>query len=133
MLTGPASGMMIYLDTHVVVWLFGGLTDELSPVAVGAIEANELLVSPIVRLELQYLFETGRILAKPDAVLSALATELGLATCALAFPAVIQNALSVNWTRDPFDRIIVAQAVTGKRALLTRDQTIHNNFSRAVW
>jgi PIN domain nuclease of toxin-antitoxin system len=124
---------MIYLDTHVVVWLYGGLTDELSPAAVGAIEGNELLVSPMVRLELQYLFETGRILARPDVVLSALATDLGLATCALAFPAVIQNGLSVNWTRDPFDRIIVGQAAAGKRALLTRDQTIHKNFSRAIW
>jgi PIN domain nuclease of toxin-antitoxin system len=124
---------MIYLDTHVVVWLYGGLTDELSPVAVSAIEADELLMSPMVRLELQYLFETGRILAKPDAILSALATELGLATCALAFPAVIQKALSLNWTRDPFDRIIVAQAIAGKRALLTRDQTIHEHFDGAVW
>jgi hypothetical protein len=50
----------------------------------------------MVRLELQYLFETGRILAKPDAILSARATELGLATCALAFPSVIQKELSLN-------------------------------------
>lgn len=124
---------MIYLDTHVVVWLYGGLIDELSPVAVSAIEADELLVSPMVRLELQYLFETGRILAKPDAVLSTLATELGLATCALAFPAVIRKALSLDWTRDPFDRIIVAQAIAGKRTLLTRDQTIHKHHAGAVW
>lgn len=124
---------MIYLDTHVVVWLYGGLTEELSLDAMNAIETNELLVSPMVRLELQYLCETGRILAKPDTILSALATELGLATCALAFPAVVQKALSLNWTRDPFDRIIVAQAVAGKRRLLTRDQTIHKNFARAIW
>ena len=124
---------MIYLDTHVVVWLYGGLTEEFSRSAVAALEANELLISPMVRLELQYLFETKRVTVKPDVILSALATEIGLSTCALAFSAVVQKALTVGWTRDPFDRLIVAQAIAGKRALLTRDQTILSHFDRATW
>ena len=52
---------MIYLDTHVVVWLYAGDTERLSVHARQHIESNELLVSPIVLLELAYLKELGRI------------------------------------------------------------------------
>ncbi|WP_230458629.1 PIN domain-containing protein [Microcystis aeruginosa] len=55
---------MIYLDTHIVVWLYAGLTAKLSDCAKHLINENELYISPIVRLELQYLYEIGRIIAK---------------------------------------------------------------------
>ncbi len=48
---------VIYLDTHVVVWLFSGRTELLSSRAVNAIENHDLLISPIVSLELQYLYK----------------------------------------------------------------------------
>lgn len=51
---------MIYLDTHVLVWLYAGRPDLLPAGARALIDANALLVSPIVALELQYLHETGR-------------------------------------------------------------------------
>jgi len=52
------SGTTIYLDTHVVVWLYSGELSLLSEKACQLIEENELLISPLVLLELQYLFET---------------------------------------------------------------------------
>lgn len=52
---------MIYLDTHVVVWLYCGLTDKLSDLAKSLIDDHEVYVSAIVRLELQYLYEIKRI------------------------------------------------------------------------
>ena len=59
---------MIYLDTHVVVWLYSGLTDKLSELAKNLINANEVYISAIVRLELQYLYEIERINDEPDAI-----------------------------------------------------------------
>ncbi len=50
-----------YLDTHVVAWLFGGFVDLLSDEARKAIEQHDLLVSPMVVLELEYLLETKRV------------------------------------------------------------------------
>jgi len=57
---------VIYLDTHVVVWLFSGQTELLSSRAVESIEKQDLLISPFVSLELQYLFETNRISQQPQ-------------------------------------------------------------------
>ena len=51
---------MIYLDTHVVVWLYAGLTTRLRPAARDLLNTSDLAISPMVCLELQYLYETGR-------------------------------------------------------------------------
>ena len=54
---------MIYLDTHVVAWLYAGLTACLSPAARDMINDNGLYLSPMVILELHHLHETGRAAA----------------------------------------------------------------------
>jgi PIN domain nuclease of toxin-antitoxin system len=57
--------MMIYLDTHVVVWLYAGDAAVFSPGAKQAINSSPLSVSPVVRLELTYLYEIGRLRTPP--------------------------------------------------------------------
>ena len=39
---------MIYLDTHVVVWLYAGLTTRLTPTARDLLNASDLAISPMV-------------------------------------------------------------------------------------
>ena len=53
--------MTAYLDTHVAVWLHAGLIEKLSLEAKRQIEANDLLLSPMVLLEFLYLYERERI------------------------------------------------------------------------
>ena len=43
------------------------------------------------------------------------------------------TALSLDWTRDAFDRIIVANAMIQKSALLTKDQQILQHYKLAIW
>ena len=52
---------MYFLDTHIILWLYQLSLELLSEEAKKAIEENDIFVSPIVVLELQYLFEIGRI------------------------------------------------------------------------
>lgn len=124
---------MIYLDTHVVVWLYAGRLDLLPQPVRRLLEAHELLVSPIVALELQYLFETSRTKEPAEPVLGALRREVGLHFCELAFDEVVAGALQEDWTRDPFDRLIVAHARLRGTRLLTRDRTIAAHFEGATW
>ena len=99
-----------------------------------AIEAAEQpLISPVVELELTYLHEISRINCNALTILDSLRREIGLETCTQPFAAVIGAALPLDWTRDPFDRIIVAQAAHRESPLLTADQNIRNHYSAAVW
>ena len=124
---------MIYLDTHVVAWLFAGRVDLLPRPVVELIDRDELLISPIVALELQYLFEIARTTEPAKVVVEALTRELGLKSCDLPFTEVIVEALNQSWTRDPFDRIIVSHAQLRGTSLLTKDQTIRDHFTHALW
>lgn len=124
---------MIYLDTHVVVWLYAGHIENISSTALSHINTNDIYISPIVRLELQYLFEIDRITQNPQTVLVDLSDEIGLKICDKNFNQIITQAQHITWTRDPFDRIIVANAALNNNMLLTKDQTILTHFQQAVW
>jgi PIN domain nuclease of toxin-antitoxin system len=124
---------LIYLDTHVVVWLYAGRTDLLSERVMEAVQKRNLVYSPIVRLELQYLLETDRISKKPDQILDALSVDIGLHPDHSDFSIIIGRALGLNWTRDPFDRIITAQASVNQAPLITKDQTIIGHYKKAFW
>ena len=49
------------------------------------------------------------------------------------FADVVAAATTFAWTRDVFDRLIVANAMTDGARLLTADQHILDNFRDAVW
>ncbi len=123
----------VYLDTHVVVWLFSGELDKLSNRVVEIIEESELLISPMVVLELEFLYEIGRLKYTHKEILSSLAQSIDLKVCNLSFATVAKESTKHNWTRDPFDRLIVANAICNNSLLLSRDRKIQDNYNMAVW
>ena len=124
---------MIHLDTHVVVWLYAGDLRRFSPAARRRLDREDLRISPMVALEVQYLHEVGRISEKADVVLSDLGRKLGLAQAEGDFSAVAAAAIDLGWTRDPFDRLIVAHAALSGATLLTKDRPIRRHFRQALW
>lgn len=124
---------LIYLDTHVVVWLYAGDLDLFSSRIQRDLEENALFISPIVSLEVQYLREIGRITAEAGDVIEELRRTIDLQISDTPFSQVVAQALRNTWTRDPFDRIITAQAALGQHRLLTKDRTIRDHYDRAYW
>ncbi|KAA0253509.1 type II toxin-antitoxin system VapC family toxin [Acidobacteria bacterium ACD] len=124
---------LTHLDTHVVAWLYAGRAELLSARARRAIEEGDLVVSPVVVLELQYLFETRRTAEPATVVLEDLSSRIGLAVSPSPFPAVTRKALELSWTRDPFDRLLVAQAALDRARLVTKDRAIRSRYPAAVW
>ena len=122
-----------YLDTHVAAWLFAGDVTRLSAAARGAIEEDDLLVSPAVVLELQYLYETKRVADSAELVVEDLRHRLSVRVCDLPFPDVARRALALSWTRDPFDRLIVAQAALRDAKLVTKDRALRKRCGASVW
>ena len=117
-----------------MVWLCQKQLDKLTSRAITAIEASELLISPMVLLELEYLYELKRIIQPPQALLSQLGSQIGLQVCDHSFSAVVQTAILETWTRDPFDRIIVAHAKSnGYASLITSDSKIRESYPKTTW
>ena len=124
---------LIYLDTHVVVWLYTGELSLFPKNVLYLLEEKNLGVSPIVQLELQFLLEIGRIKVKPEIILRNLEETIGLKVCSQEFKRVVLEALKQTWTRDPFDRLIVAQANLSEAHLITKDETILQHYKRSIW
>jgi len=125
--------MTIYADTHVLVWLFYGETGRLGIAARQAIDGNEILASPAAVLEIELLHEIVRMHHSASTVVETLATDIGLRVCDLPFRTVVEYAVKENWGRDPFDRLIVANAKAAGAPLLTKDARIRRHYSRAIW
>ena len=124
---------MIFLDTHIVVWLYAGLIEKFSVRAAELIEDNNLYISNMVRLELQYLYEIGRLTEKPDVILDELSKTTGLQVHPMKAKSVFDTAMIQSWTRDVFDRLITAEAITMDTFLITKDKKILANYNKAVW
>ena len=126
--------MIAYLDTHVVLWLSAGKVNRLSAVARGLVEKADLLLSPMALLELEYLHELGRTKFPARDLLKKVSHETNLTLCEIPFPTIVSAALDEKWTRDLFDRLIVANAkANGFAWLISADEEIARNYPRTVW
>ena len=124
---------MIYLDTHAAAWLYAGLVERFPRPVRDLLESEDLFVSPMVELELQYLHEIGRLDESGRAVIEGLEALVGLRVCDQPFRLIVARALDHHWTRDPFDRLIVAHAAITDSLLVTKDQVVRNHYDRAFW
>jgi PIN domain nuclease of toxin-antitoxin system len=122
---------IVYLDTHIVVWLYDKLLDKFSKKAKDIINDNDLYISQLTILELQYLYEIGRIRNEAQEIINELKYTMGLNLSNLSFDAIVSQALNINWTRDVFDRLIVAEAYFYTAPLITADRKIHKKYKKS--
>jgi PIN domain nuclease of toxin-antitoxin system len=123
---------VVHLDTHVVAWLYADDRDRLRPVR-KRLDESELVISPMVTLELEYLREIGRLRVGGQDIVSDLVARIGLRLSTASMAHVVGHAIGLSWTRDPFDRIIVAQAMADGVPLVTKDASIREHFRYAEW
>ncbi len=123
----------IYLDTHVVVWLYQKELDKFSATALRLLEESELIISAMVVLELEFLYEIGRLKYNAKEIISELAQTIELRVCDEKFSTITYSSLNLKWTRDPFDRIIVSNAKINNAMLISKDKNILANYEKATW
>jgi PIN domain nuclease of toxin-antitoxin system len=126
-------GAVVLLDTHCAVFLHAGETELFGSTARHLLDAEDLYISPMVLLELQYLYETGKIAFDGQTILDELQGDLGLRVLDRHWYGVCAKAMELSWTRDPFDRTITAQALVEGQRLLTRNRMIREHCSLAFW
>jgi PIN domain nuclease of toxin-antitoxin system len=84
-------------------------------------------------LELQYLYEIGRVKESANIIVSDLSDRIGLGVCEKDFNAIVSLAITKTWTRDPFDRMIVAHAELNNNILISKDPDILEHYTQARW
>ena len=124
---------MIFLDTHVLVWLYEGLLNKFSQNNLKKLEKNDLYISPMVELELNFLYEIKRLKTDGVEIIRNLDAHLGIIISRVDFYQVVEEAYKYDWTRDPFDRLIVANASIFQSPLMTKDKLIQKNYPLAIW
>jgi PIN domain nuclease of toxin-antitoxin system len=126
----------ILLDTCTLLWL------ELSPsrVPAGLIgmladRNNELFIGATSIWEIILKWSAGK-LALPNAptdFVAAVRTKSNIETLALVESAVLQAAKLPPLHKDPFDRILIAQAIEHGLTLATPDPLIRQYAVRTIW
>lgn len=112
---------MILLDTNALIWLETGhpRAKPLSKVR------SRLFVSPASVLEIQFLLELGRIrLLGVNSATDLVDDDARWGVDDPPARAWFEEATSLSWTRDPFDRLIVAHARARSWKLATADARI---------
>lgn len=124
---------VVFLDTHILVWLYDGLVERLSEKATVAIESGDLFLPAMSFLELAYLHEIGRFSVDPECVFRVLERDIALKRTEYPFFEIARIAVDFKWGRDPFDRLIVAEATLAKGYLVSKDKIIREHFKQTVW
>ena len=117
----------LLLDTHALVWAHTA-PDRLSATARALIEdtANPLVVSAASAWELAIKYRSGRFPSAEPLVRGFEAVRAGLGADDLPITAAhALRAGGLAWDHaDPFDRVLVAQALQEQLTLVTRDRVM---------
>ncbi len=115
--------MRLLLDTHILFWSLG-LVEQLSEREAEALQnpANQLFVSSASLLELHLKADVGK-LTMPASIVDAMAAmQLQQLPISWAHAEHVRTLPLLH--RDPFDRLLVAQAQLEQLKLMTRDAMI---------
>ena len=114
--------MTLLLDTHFLLWAVLDLPrmddfpwlDRYRPWG----------VSPVSLLELKFLSEVGRLELREAEFVEALRSDPRFTLDEVPLMALVQHALPLTWTRDPFDRLLSAHSAARRTPLATLDRQI---------
>lgn len=124
--------MRVILDTHALVW---SLSDDqrLSQVARQVItnEANDILVSVVSAWEMAVKRALGKLEAPED--LERVISEAGFVQRLVHFGDCERLATLPSIHRDPFDRMLVCQALEDGVPIVTRDESIARYRVQTIW
>lgn len=83
-------------------------------------------------LELELLQEIGRIRHGGAHIAHHLGNELDIECASERFLDIVARALPLSFTRDPFDRLIVAHAEWLDAPLVTLDKRLREHYPRVL-
>lgn len=114
--------MRVLLDTHLLLWALGSPL-KLSAETRKLVDTSEVYVSAASIWEISIKAALGKLKADVAQVLAAL-QPAGLGLLPITGEHAARVARLPAHHKDPFDRILIAQAVTEPMILLTNDKAL---------
>ncbi len=129
--------MRLLLDAHALLWWLGA-NKQLSGAAHRAIEtAEEPLMGAGTLVEIAVKRSIGKLDIDPDWPAQARADGFGVLAIGWGHVARLQDLpypeVAGRPHRDPFDRLLAAQALTEKIPIVTRDPALAVYGAAAIW
>ena len=128
--------MRLLLDTATFIWMVEGHS-KLSAAARSLIAdaSNELFLSAASAWEIAVKHDLGRLElhVPPDEYVWQQRQLHRIESLSIDETAALQSAKLPNVHRDPFDRILISQAILGGMAIVTPDRLIRMYPVRTVW
>lgn len=120
----------VLLDTHILIWILTGARQikNLAWVA----ESGQWTLSPLSLLETKFLLEKGKVDVELASLLEDLKRDERFKIDTVSLDNLCQAALDLSWTRDPFDRLLVAHSIVRGIPLGTCDLNIRKNYSNVL-
>lgn len=127
--------MNLLLDTCTFLWLAGGA--PLSAAAAAAVRdpANEVFLSAVSTWEIVTKYRAGKLPLPepPDKLIPTERRLRGIAALPFDEDATLQGLKLPPLHRDPFDRMLMAQAIAAGLAIVTPDPAIAQYPVRVIW
>lgn len=116
--------MRLLLDTHILLWALDDASSQLATETMRIINNpdNIVYVSTVTLWEIGVKVNTGR-LALPHNFFDSL-PELGYEILMMTIPHIKRYIGLPLYHRDPFDRMLIAQAMIEQLTLVTRDSNM---------
>jgi len=138
-MAGPGKGsrarwagpeLKILLDTHFLLWIVLDVTriDEFDWLE----RYQPWGVSPVSFLEVQFLSEVGRLEVRSPEFMQAIGADTRFAIDEVPLVSLIERALPLSWTRDPFDRLLAAHSEARRTPLCTLDRVMRERHGLIV-
>lgn len=125
--------MRLLADTHVLLWALGR-PDRLAGAASAALRdpANHLFVSAASTWEIAIKSALGKLEGDVGVIAKA-ARDLGFAELAVTVAHTVRVRTLHSHHRDPFDRILVAQALEEGLTIVTHDAVFTAYAAPTLW
>ncbi len=128
--------MKLLLDTCAFLW-FQSDSPHLSPTARAQILAptNEVYLSVVSVWEIARKYAQGRISlpSHPSTLIPAVRRDSGIASLSLTESDALAAEKLQLFHKDPFDRMLIAQALMGGLVIVTSDRAFDPYPVRVIW
>ncbi|OFW04254.1 MAG: twitching motility protein PilT [Acidobacteria bacterium RIFCSPLOWO2_02_FULL_68_18] len=127
--------MRLLLDTCTFLWLIGGGPLSSAAAAAVRIPSNDVLLSAVSVWEIALKYRDGKLALPepPDRLVPARRGTRGIVSLDFDEESALQSLKLPPLHRDPFDRMLISQAIAHGLAIVTPDPAIAQYPVRVIW